>query len=166
VKGGNVKGSMQYPAPPARFTITASRQLSKRFRSGKHSPVKIKGVKVLALLAALASLSLAQLRSGNFSIRVEPTAAVQANVEVPFEIRVTDDLHKPLINATVTLQVETQDQHSQIRVFRAARTEPGVYVAKPVFPSAGQWTVYVEVRRDLDMSARTFDYSVPDSVSP
>lgn len=127
---------------------------------------KIKEVKILALLLTLAGLALAQLRSGNFTIRVDPTAAIQANAEIPFEIRVTDDLHKPVINATVTLQVETQDQHTQIKVFKASRTEPGVYVAKPIFPKAGQWSVYVEVRRDMDVSARTLDYSVPETVSP
>ena len=123
-------------------------------------------VRMLVALLVLSGLAWAQLRNGNFTIRFEPTAALQANAEIPFEIRVTDDLRKPLQNATVSLQIETQDQHTQVKVFKAAQTQPGVYVAKPTFPEAGRWSVYVEVRRDNAMAARTIDYLIPTSASP
>jgi YtkA-like len=122
-------------------------------------------VKTLALLLAALGLSFAQEHQGNFVIRFEPTAALQANAEIPFEIRISDDLRKPIINAKVTLQIETP-QHTQVSVYKATATDTGVYVAKPVFPAAGQWSVYVEVRRDGDMSARTIDFNVPASASP
>jgi hypothetical protein len=121
---------------------------------------------MLVALLVLSGLAWAQLRNGNFTIRFEPTAALQANAEIPFEIRATDDLRKPLLNATVSLQIETQDQHTQVKVFKAAQTQPGVYVAKPTFPEAGRWSVYVEVRRDNAMAARTIDYLIPTSASP
>jgi uncharacterized GH25 family protein len=120
-------------------------------------------VKTLVVLIVAAGLMQAQLRNGNFTIRFEPTAALQTNAEIPFEIRVTDDLRKPLQNATVSLQIETQDQHMQVKVFKAVQVQPGVYVAKPTFPEAGRWSVYVEVRRDNAMAARTIDYLIPTS---
>jgi YtkA-like len=127
---------------------------------------KMNRVKALIALFVVAGLMPAQLRNGNFTIRFEPTAALQANAEIPFEIHVTDDLRKPLLNATVSLQIETQDQHTQVKVVKAAQTQPGVYVAKPTFPEAGRWSVYVEVRRGDAMAARTIDYFIPTSAGP
>ncbi len=121
-------------------------------------------MKILALLACAASL-FAQGHTGNFDIRLEPRAVLQSNAEIPFEIRVADDLHKPVTDAVVTLQIETPD-HNQVKVFKAPAIDRGVYVAKPVFPSSGPWSVYVEVHRDEAMSARTLDYNVPDSIRP
>ena len=122
-------------------------------------------MRTLALLLVALGLSSAQDHQGNFVIRFEPTAALQANAEIPFEIHVSDDLHKPVLNAKVTLQIETL-RHTQVSVFKATATDPGVYVAKPVFPAAGQWSIYVEVRREGQMSARTIDFNVPASASP
>ena len=122
-------------------------------------------MKVLAQILFTAGLLLAQGGEGNFTIRLEPRVVLQANIDIPFEVRVLDDRRKPLVGATVTLQIENPDGHD-VRVFKAAGMEPGVYVAKPVFPSAGQWSVYVEVHRAGEMSARTVDYSVPDRVTP
>jgi hypothetical protein len=51
----------------------------------------------------------------------------------------------------------------QVKVFKAVQVQPGVYVAKPTFPEAGRWSVYVEVRRDNAMAARTIDYLIPTS---
>lgn len=127
---------------------------------------KMEGVKTLILLLCAAVAASGQLRHGDFTIRVDPTAAVQANTEVPFEIRVTDALHKPVLGATVTLQIETENRHAAVRVFKATGTEPGIYIAKPNFPKAGGWSVYIQVRRGNDISARTFEYTVPSSVSP
>jgi hypothetical protein len=45
-------------------------------------------------------------------------------------------------------------------VFRATETDTGTYIAKPVFPVAGQWNVYVEVHREDAMSARAIEFSV------
>ena len=109
-------------------------------------------------------LAFAQEREGNFIIRIEPSALLQTNVEVPFDIRVNDDLHHPVNYATVTLQIETP-QHTHVKVYRAGVVGSGEYKAKPVFPSAGTWNVYVEVHLNGLMSARTIAFNVPASAS-
>ena len=120
-------------------------------------------VLLLALSAASAQQApqqqQAQLREGNFDIRFEPTAILQSNAEIRFDIKVNDALRKPVHGATVTLQIETPD-HQGTKLFKAAEMQTGVYMAKPVFPSAGRWNVYVEARRDDKMSARTIEYYV------
>jgi uncharacterized GH25 family protein len=118
-------------------------------------------VKLLALLLCSVGLCLAQVREGNFDIRFEPQAKLQTGVSIPFQISVVDALHKPLPDAKVTLQIETTD-HKDTKVFQAPATAPGIYLANPVFPAAGQWNVYVEVRRGNQMSARTIEFSVAD----
>lgn len=119
-----------------------------------------------ALLLLTAGLLLAQQQhEGNFIIRFEPKAVLQTQAVIPFEIDVKDDLHNPLIQAKVTLQIETPE-HTDVKVFNAPAVSPGVYIAKPVFPDAGQWNVYVEVRRGDAISARTIQYYVPESVAP
>jgi len=116
-----------------------------------------------ALLFAAAVLLPAQQRhEGNFIIRFEPKAVLQTGAAIPFEIDVTDDLHKPLIQAKVKLQIETTE-HTDVKVFDAPAVSPGVYIAKPVFPDAGQWNVYVEVVRGEAISARTIQYYVPET---
>jgi hypothetical protein len=62
--------------------------------------------------------------------------------------------------AQVTLQIETP-QHQNTKVYRATEMQTGLYMAKPTFPSAGRWDVYVEVRRGDATSARTIEYYVP-----
>lgn len=118
----------------------------------------------LLLLCGLALFSGQQgpQREGNFDIRFEPTAVLQANAPIPFQITVKDALKKPLIGAKVTLQVEMLD-HTRVRVYKTSTLDAGIYIAQPVFPVAGEWNVYVEVRRENQMSARTIQFSVPNS---
>lgn len=121
------------------------------------------GVKFVALLLCASGLLLAQQgpeRDGNFDIRFEPWAKLQAAVQVPFQITVKDPRNKPLTDAKVTLQIETLD-HTHVKIFPAPAINPGTYMAKPVFPFAGEWSVHVEVRRDNEMTARTLQFSVP-----
>ncbi len=118
-------------------------------------------MKLLALLLCSVGLCLAQVREGNFDIRFEPQAKLQAGVPVPFQISVVDALRKPLPDAKVTLQIETTD-HKSTQVFPSPAVATGIYIAKPLFPAAGQWNVYVEVRRGDQMSARTITFSVSD----
>lgn len=103
----------------------------------------------------------AQAREGDFDIRFEPTVKLQTGVEVPFSITVRDALHKPVQNAKVTLQIEAKEG-AQVKVFPATAVSPGSYIAKPVFPNPGDWSVYVEVRRDNEMSARTIQFQVSE----
>ena len=124
----------------------------------------MKAVAVLLLLTAGLIVAQAQ-HEGNFIIRIEPKAVLQTQAAIPFQIDVKDDLHKPLIQAKVSLQIETAE-HTDVKVFDAPAVSPGVYVAKPVFPDAGQWNVYVEVRRADAISARTIQYYVPESAAP
>jgi hypothetical protein len=118
-------------------------------------------VKTLVLAICLAASAFAQTREGNFDIRFEPTAKLQTEAPIPYQITVKDDLGKPVVQAQVTLQIETTD-HKNVKVFKAPAVDQGVYLAKPVFPHSGQWNVYVEVHRNGAMSARTIEYSVPD----
>lgn len=123
-----------------------------------------KGVKIAALLLCTLGLLVAQQapeREGNFDIRFEPAAKLQTGVQVPFRITVADALHKPVTQAKVTLQIEMLDG-TRVQVFPAPGTDPGVYIAKPVFPISGEWNVYVEVHRSNQMSARTVEFSVPE----
>jgi hypothetical protein len=99
------------------------------------------------------------LREANFDIRFEPTAILQSNTEIRFDIKLNDANHNPVHGARVTLQIETPD-HQQAKVFRATEMQTGLYMAKPIFPAAGRWNVYVEARRDDAMSARTIEYYV------
>ena len=118
-------------------------------------------MRIIALFLYAFGLLLAQEREGSFDIRVEPTAKMQTGVQVPFTITVRDARHQPLPNAKVTLQIETKGG-TDVKVFPAPGTEPGTYIAKPVFPHPDEWNVYVEVRRDNAMSARTLQYQVSE----
>ncbi len=121
-------------------------------------------MKIVAILLCTFGLLFAQQppeREGNFNIRFEPTAKLQTGVQVPFQITVNDALHKPVIQAKVTLQIEMTDG-TQVKVFPAPAINPGVYVAKPVFPISGEWKIYVEAHRDNAMTARTIEFSVPE----
>jgi hypothetical protein len=119
-------------------------------------------MKTLALLLCAAGLLIAAEREGNFTIRFEPMAVLQANAPIPFQITVTDALQKPLIQANVTLQIETVD-HKNVKVFKAPALGNGLYMAKPVFPVAGDWNVYVEAHRSGAMSARTIQFNIPET---
>jgi YtkA-like len=104
-------------------------------------------------------------REGNFEIRFEPTAKLQTGVDIPFEIHVQDALHKPVVGATLQVEYEMAD-HSHAATVKAPAVNPianpGVYLAKPVFPVPGDWDVQVIVRRGDEQSARTIRYNVPE----
>jgi hypothetical protein len=118
----------------------------------------MKNVRSLCLFVAL-GLSAFAGREGNFTIRFEPKAVLQAEAQIPFEISVMNELKQPLHEGKVTLQIETKT-HENVKVFKAPEVTPGMYLAKPIFPSAGEWTVSVEVRRNDQVSARSFEYAV------
>ena len=110
------------------------------------------------LLLAAAALLFAQ-REGNFTIRFEPKAILQTGVQVPFEISVTDSRRNPLAQAEVKLYIETADGRER-KSFVAPAITPGVYLAKPIFPEAGNWKVDVEVRRNDQFSMRSQEFNV------
>jgi hypothetical protein len=116
-------------------------------------------VKSICLVLGLGLTAFAG-REGNFVIRFEPKAILQTEAQIPFEITVLNDLKQPLHEAKVTLQIETKD-HKNVKVFKAPETTAGVYLAKPVFPEPGEWSVYVEVHRNDQVTARTLEYTVP-----
>jgi hypothetical protein len=113
----------------------------------------------LPIVSLLLAGALVAQRPGNFIIRFEPKAILQTNVQVPFDITVTNDIRQPLRQAKVTLQIETKD-HQKVQIFKAPEARAGLYVAKPVFPDAGTWSVYVEVRRNDEITTRTLDFNV------
>ena len=98
-------------------------------------------------------------RDGNFDIRFEPTATLQTGPPIPFQILVKDPRHKPLAHAKVVLQIEDATGEA-VQVFPATETEPGTYIAKPAFRSAGKWSLYVEAVRDKLKTARTIEFQV------
>ena len=98
-------------------------------------------------------------REGNFVIRFEPKAVLQPDAQIPFEIRVMNDLQQPLHEAKVTLQIETKD-HKNVQVYKAPEVTEGVYLAKPVFPQAGDWSVSVQVHRNDQETSRARDFTV------
>jgi hypothetical protein len=118
-------------------------------------------VKVAALLLVAAGLLTPADREGNFTIRFEPKAVLQTGVAIPFEISVSDNRHQPVAQATVKLSIEKADQSNQ-QVFRAPSVSAGVYLAKPIFREAGNWSVNVEVRRSDQLTSRTLEFSVHD----
>jgi hypothetical protein len=99
-------------------------------------------------------------REGNFTIRFEPTAMLQTGAQIPFQITVTDDLRKPVVEAKVTLQIETKDGQN-VQVFKAPSIGSGQYLAKPVFPQPGPWSISVDVQRNGDESRRTVEFTIP-----
>ena len=115
---------------------------------------------LLGLLGLVAVYGQEQgLRNGNFDIYFEPTAFLQSGTEIPFRISVNDALHKPVVDARVTLQIEMPG-HLDTKVYKATMVENGIYIAKPFFPVKGRWNVYVEVHRGDAMTARTIEYYV------
>lgn len=103
----------------------------------------------------------AQLQPGNFDIRFWPAAKLQTNAKIPFEIHVNDSLGKPVPEAKVTLQIEMPD-HTHVQVYKAPEMQPGVYETKAIFPIAGRWEVYVDVRQNNLDSARTIEINIPE----
>ena len=92
-------------------------------------------------------------------IRFEPKAILQPAVQVPFEITVSNDLRQPVRQAKVTMQIENKD-HEAVQTYKAPEVTAGVYLAKPVFPEPGVWTINVEVRRNDQLSTRTLEFTV------
>jgi YtkA-like len=126
------------------------------------------GVKRFALFFCAFGLLLAQDQPdqpGNYSIRFEPAARLQTDVQIPFHIRVSDARDRPLQNATVTLTIETA-AHDSIKVFKAPAIDEGVYVAKPVFTAPGTWDVRVDVRRNNFVGSKAEEYNVLKSTEP
>jgi nitrogen fixation protein FixH len=119
-------------------------------------------VKRIALLLFIARLLFAADREGNFKIRFEPTAKLQTRVEVPFEVHVNDAHGKPLpINANVQLTIAPPGRAPEGSV-KAWYVQPGVFIAKPQFPTDGQWTVTVTARRGDETTQRTINFIVSE----
>jgi len=119
-------------------------------------------VKPIAVLLFIAGLLIAADREGNFKIRFEPTAKVQTQVEVPFDVHVEDALGKPLpMNADVQLAIALPGRTPEASV-KAWGVGPGEFIAKPQFPSDGQWAVTVTARRGDEVTQRTINFIVAD----
>jgi hypothetical protein len=118
-------------------------------------------VKLLVLaLCFLGFAFAADETEGNFTIRFEPTAKLQANVEVPFEVHVTDDRKRPLQqDDSVELSIGQPDE-APVKTMKAWFVQAGVFIAKPTFPSDGKWDVTIVARRANQISRRTISFSV------
>lgn len=104
----------------------------------------------------------ADVKEGNFTIRFEPAAKLQANVEVPFEVRVNDDRKRPLQpNAKVDLAIAPENK-GVVKTVKAWYVQPGLFIAKPVFPSDGQWDVTATVRINDRVTTRTITFTVTE----
>lgn len=96
----------------------------------------------------------------NYKIRFEPTAKLQTRCEVPFQITVMDGRQRPVQNAQVQFVFSEMPQGVTDKL-KAWPVSPGVYVAKPVFPTAGEWEVEAIVSREGQISRRTIPFHVP-----
>lgn len=113
------------------------------------------------LSCAITAFAQQPVHNGNFEIRFEPTAILQSNAPIPFEIHVTDPDHHPVTTAKVEMYIEMTD-HTRSQSFKAPSIDKGVYMAKPVFPVPGRWNVEVIVRRADQESDRTLEFNVPE----
>lgn len=116
---------------------------------------------VLSLLSCLlfSSLVAKAEREGNFKIRFEPTALLQTGVEVPFEVKVWDVRQQPATDVRVIVAISRPNEERSLKS-DALRVGTGVYVAKPMFPSAGQWNVEVRVRKDDTVTTKVMSFNV------
>lgn len=121
------------------------------------------GVRLLALFfCVFALLSAADEKEGNFTIRFEPSVKLQTKVEVPFTVHVTDDLGKPLQRDDhVEMSIAPENQ-APIKTVKAWFVAPGEFIAKPVFPSDGQWAITVMARRQDRVTRRTIVFPVTE----
>ncbi len=118
------------------------------------------GVKIFALFLCLAGLLVAAAdQPGDFTIRFEPTAKLQANVEVPFDVHVTDSRKRPLPQAQVELSISPVDKPT-VETVKAWFVQPGLFIAKPKFSSDGQWSVTVKVKLGNLVTSRTIEFTV------
>lgn len=125
-------------------------------------------MKLLSVTLCATGLLFAQnwpVRPANLTIRFEPATELVSGVPIPFKIQITDPRHKPVLQAKVTLGIHRPNE-TTTKVFKASAIDPGVYMAKPVFPSPGTWDVYVEVRWQDQQGGRTIEYNVPRNVAP
>ena len=111
----------------------------------------------LALLAV--GLMVAEDREGNFDIRFEPTAKLQTQVEVPFEIHIVDARKQPLVDAQIQVRIALEDG-SHPASLPGKRIAAGVYVAKPTFPVPGRWNVETTARRNDLVTTRMIVFTV------
>jgi hypothetical protein len=117
---------------------------------------------ILGLLGIGLALAAPDVKEGNFTIRFEPSAKLQTNVEVPFDVRITDDRNNPLqSNAKVELAIAPENQ-APVKTVKAWFVQPGLFIAKPVFPYDGQWAVTVTARINDRVTARTITFTVAE----
>jgi len=108
------------------------------------------------------ALAAPDVKEGNFTIRFEPAAKLQTNVEVPFDVRITDDRNNPLQrNARVDLAIAPENK-ATVKTVKAWFVRPGVFIAKPVFPSDGQWVVTVTARINDRVTTRAITFTVTE----
>jgi hypothetical protein len=79
-----------------------------------------------------------QQHEGNFIIRFEPKAVLQTQAVIPFEIDVKDDLHNPLVQEKVTLQIETPEHTNNPEGF-AIRSDTPVPAINYLENTAHSW---------------------------
>lgn len=117
---------------------------------------------ILTLFGIGLALAAPEVQEANFTIRFEPAAKLQTNVEVPFNVRITDDRNNPLQrNAKVDLAIAPENKPT-VKTVKAWFVQPGLFIAKPVFPSDGQWVVTVTARINDRATTRTITFTVSE----
>jgi hypothetical protein len=117
---------------------------------------------ILCLLGIGLAFAAPDVKEGNFTIRFEPAAKLQTKVEVPFEVRIIDDRNRPLQpNVKVDLTI-AQENKPAIKTVKAWFVQPGLFIAKPVFPSDGQWVVTVTARINDRVTTRAITFTVTE----
>jgi hypothetical protein len=119
-------------------------------------------VLILCLFGLALALAAPDVKEGNFTIRFEPSAKLQTNVEVPFDVRITDDRGNPLLrNAKVEMAIAPEHKEP-MKTIKAWFVQPGLFIAKPVFPSDGQWDVTVTTSINDRVTTRTITFTVTE----
>jgi hypothetical protein len=122
----------------------------------------VKQLLMLCLFAVGLALAAPDVKEGNFTIRFEPSAKLQTNVEVPFDVRIKDDRGNALLhNAKVEVAIAPEHK-DPVKTMKAWFVEPGHFIAKPVFPTDGHWDVTVTARINDRVTTRTITFTVTE----
>ena len=125
-----------------------------------------KGVKLIAFLLLIAGLATPYEREGNFWIRFEPMAVLQAACQFRFTSKWRIHGISHLNNAKVTLQIETSEHNRGAKVQGHGNWTPAIYSRSPCFPKLASGLVdggSTPGRRKSAHEAITFEVANPQN---
>ena len=100
--------------------------------------------------------------AADWKITAKPTGPLKPNVDVPFEVRVTDAKGAPVEGAAVELVLTMVDMdHGEFKS-SAKQTKPGIYTATSKFMMGGAWNVEVRAKKGSDSASSKQKIQVKD----